>query len=116
MFFENFLVEWIPESLTHPVATHPRVYLIDFETAVQFEDDVAPEAMMLDSNNLPFPEETYKREPAPELYLDDDYCPFKLDIWQFGHGLIECFTVRAVQILSVIMLISRLVVNNNCGD
>ncbi|KAF5316324.1 hypothetical protein D9619_006766 [Psilocybe cf. subviscida] len=96
LFFENFLVEWIPESLVHPVATRPRVYLIDFETAVQFEDDVTPEAMVLDSNNLPFPEETYKREPAPELYLEDDYCPFKLDVWQFGHGLIECFTSTTI--------------------
>lgn len=92
---ENFLVEWIPESLTHPTANRPRVYLIDFETAVEFGDDIAPQAMLLDTNNLPFPEETYSREPAPELYIEGNYCPFKLDIWQFGHDLIECFTVCA---------------------
>ncbi len=37
---DNFLVEWSPESTLGQNWARPRVYLIDFETAVHFPDDV----------------------------------------------------------------------------
>ena len=64
--------------------TRPRVYLIDFETAVQF-----PEGCPLServSVGLPI-EEQYARPLAPEFASGKAYNPFKLDAWQLGYSL-----------------------------
>ena len=65
--------------------TRPRVYLIDFETAVQF-----PEGCPLServSVGLPVEGEQYCRPLAPEFASGNAYNPFKLDVWQLGYSL-----------------------------
>ena len=71
--------------------TRPRVYLIDFETAVQF-----PEGCPLServSVGLPVEGEQYCRPLAPEFASGNAYNPFKLDVWQLGYSLSK-FKVR----------------------
>ena len=67
--------------------TRPRVYLIDFEVAIQFPAE-CPETERV-STGLPlggsFTEpEHYARRQAPEFATGFAYCPFKLDVWQLG--------------------------------
>lgn len=86
LFLDNFLVEWHPESLLSRTIIRPRVYIIDFETAVAFPDNSDPTERLV--VGLPFPPELpYERPLPPELILVDPYCPFRLDIWQLGTGL-----------------------------
>ncbi|KDR71601.1 hypothetical protein GALMADRAFT_793188 [Galerina marginata CBS 339.88] len=88
LFFENFLVEWLPQSLSERSSmTRPRVYIIDFENAVEFsEDSVKSDRRCV---GTPFPREIYGRPIPPELELAESYCPFRMDIWQFGTDLLE---------------------------
>ena len=61
--------------------SRPRVYLIDFETAVQF----SPECTSIERVSLGLPvAEKYARPHAPEFASGKAYCPFKLDVWQLG--------------------------------
>ncbi|KAI0371422.1 hypothetical protein BV20DRAFT_942248 [Pilatotrama ljubarskyi] len=91
-FRDNFLIQWFPESLApnQITTTRPRVLLNDFETAVYFRADVAPDARTCTglplSPSFPTPER-YFRPLAPELSSGQPYDPFKLDIWQFGDSL-----------------------------
>ena len=63
--------------------SRPRVYLIDFETAVQFPAD-CPSIERV-SVGLPVAgAEDYARPHAPEFASGEAYCPFKLDVWQLG--------------------------------
>jgi serine/threonine protein kinase len=67
--------------------TRPRVYLIDFEVAIQFPAG-CPESERV-SKGLPlggsFTEpEHYARRHAPEFASGMAYNPFKLDVWQLG--------------------------------
>ncbi|KAI0757688.1 kinase-like domain-containing protein [Daedaleopsis nitida] len=67
---DNFLVQWHPESLLAlpPIAVErPRVYLHDFEAAVQF----------------------------PEVLSGAPYDPYKVDIWQLGSSLANMKTTVA---------------------
>ncbi|THV00294.1 hypothetical protein K435DRAFT_657502, partial [Dendrothele bispora CBS 962.96] len=87
-FVDNFLVQWQPESLLMQRVSHsrPRVYLTDFETAIQFSE--AEEAVC---HWLPVGEsieyDSYGR-PCPEDVLSGSgYDPFSLDVWQFFTGL-----------------------------
>jgi hypothetical protein len=66
------------------VRTRPRVFIIDFEAAVDFPMDSKPTDRLV--SGLPFPTKDYCRPIAPELHMGLPYCPFKLDIWQFGMG------------------------------
>ncbi|KAL1745779.1 kinase-like domain-containing protein [Schizophyllum fasciatum] len=93
-FKENFVVEYFPESLrTGVVPVHkPRVYLIDFETAVQFPEDCPPAERVC--TGIPFPEyvvdpKRYKRPTIPEMRNGEPYDPFKLDVWQLGNSLVD---------------------------
>ncbi|KAA1478272.1 hypothetical protein DENSPDRAFT_663261 [Dentipellis sp. KUC8613] len=84
-FPDNFLVQWQPESLyTMKVpTTRPRVFLIDFETAVSFEPDSDPSHRTC----LGFPtgdKETYTRPLTQEMMSGQPYDPFKLDVWQLS--------------------------------
>jgi hypothetical protein len=84
---DNFLLEWHPESLRVTGVRgidRPRVYMIDFETAIDFGANADPRVCL--SRSWPFPKDTYDRPLAPELENGDDYCPFDLDIWQFANG------------------------------
>jgi len=67
--------------------------MIDFETAVDFPADSDPANRLV--SGFPFDaikSEDYMRPRAPELREGMLYCPFRLDIWQFGQGF-ECFKV-----------------------
>ncbi|PBK71911.1 hypothetical protein ARMSODRAFT_794958 [Armillaria solidipes] len=88
-FISNFLVQWYPESIRagHQSVSRPRVYLIDFETAQEYPpDQPRMTGYPLCSS---FPDiATYSRPRAPEMLTPEKhYCPFKLDIWQFGSSL-----------------------------
>ena len=65
----------------------PRVHIIDFEFAVQFPDDSAPEARVCTGIPFPpwYPNEGYSRPHPHELRGNKPYCPFKLDMWQLGY-------------------------------
>jgi hypothetical protein len=65
--------------------TRPRVYLIDFETAISFDDSTTPSERLV--TGLPFPQEmAYQRPRPPELLRSQPHCPFLLDVWQLGTG------------------------------
>ncbi|KAK0232451.1 hypothetical protein EDD85DRAFT_1025996 [Armillaria nabsnona] len=87
--FLSFLLEWHPNTLDPNVKrrgfTRPRVYLIDFETAVDFPEDSRLEERVV--TGYPFPLDSYGRPVAPEFQVFDTYDPFALDIWQFGSDL-----------------------------
>ncbi|KAK0445124.1 hypothetical protein EV421DRAFT_1797685, partial [Armillaria borealis] len=89
LFLSNFLPEWHPNTLDPNVKrrgfTRPRVYLIDFETVVDFPEDSIPEECVV--TGYPFPLDYYGRPVAPEFQVSDTYDPFALDIWQFGSDL-----------------------------
>jgi len=71
----------------------PRVYLIDFETAVEFSPETLPANRL--SSELPVPAHEYRRKRPDELIHEPLlYCPFRLDIWQFGYDLVNGFSVR----------------------
>ena len=98
-FRDNFVVQWHPESLgTMKIScTRPRVYLIDFEVAIQFPPE-CPEAERV-SMGLPLggsfsmDPEQYARLHAPEFASGTAYSPFKLDVWQLGTSFSD-FKVR----------------------
>ncbi|KAJ3507622.1 hypothetical protein NLJ89_g6197 [Agrocybe chaxingu] len=87
LFLDNFIVDWFPESMiARKSVVRPRVYLIDFETAIDMSD---PEQLC---RGLPFPDDKYFRPRAPELSTPEEpYCPFSLDIWQFGTSVLKHF-------------------------
>ncbi|KAG5637509.1 hypothetical protein H0H81_004335 [Sphagnurus paluster] len=88
-FHDNFLVQWQPESLRQEKISisRPRVYLIDFEVAIQFPPECPPHERA--SIGFPlggsFPDLAYYGRPhAPECVSGNPYDPFKLDVWQLG--------------------------------
>ncbi|KAH9480122.1 hypothetical protein JR316_0006719 [Psilocybe cubensis] len=90
LFLNNIMVEWMPASLRERRINRPRVYIIDFETAVDFSDDSAESERLCKEH--PFAGivdiDTYGRPVAPELSGEiQPYCPFKLDMWQLGSDL-----------------------------
>ncbi|KAK0438329.1 uncharacterized protein EV420DRAFT_1651474 [Desarmillaria tabescens] len=89
LFLSNFLLEWHPNTLDPGMKrrgfTRPRVYIIDFETAVDFLEDSTPEERVV--TEYPFPLESYGRPVPPEFHVSNTYDPFTLDIWQFGSDL-----------------------------
>ena len=86
-FHDNFVVQWHPESLrTMKISiSRPRVYLIDFETAVQFPEG-CPSIERVSVGYPVTEEETYSRPCLPEFASGKAYCPFKLDVWQLGNS------------------------------
>ncbi|PPR02958.1 hypothetical protein CVT24_012152 [Panaeolus cyanescens] len=74
-----------PESLIRRAVVRPRVYIIDFEDAVMFSPDTNPTDMRV--SKFPRPLELCGRPQPPEVYQPESYCPFKLDMWQFGDTL-----------------------------
>jgi hypothetical protein len=97
-FRDNFVIQWHPESLrTMKISfTRPRVYLIDFEVAVQFP----PKCLVTERVSMGFPlggsftqQEHYARRHAPEFASGMAYSPFKLDVWQLGISFSD-FKVR----------------------
>ncbi|KAF8878122.1 kinase-like domain-containing protein [Gymnopilus junonius] len=89
LFLENFVVEWLPESMDErSTVTRPRVYVIDFESAIEFPEDSLASERLCSGVPVP-PREIYRRRIPPELENDEPYNPFKLDIWQFGSNIHE---------------------------
>ncbi|KAJ7582521.1 kinase-like domain-containing protein [Mycena floridula] len=93
-FHDNFLVQWHPESMLTSKApiSRPRVYIIDFEAAIEFPEETL-EADCLsrgpplgDSFSQP---EMYSRPVPPEVETGAPYSPFKLDVWQLGCSISE---------------------------
>ncbi|KAH9474569.1 hypothetical protein JR316_0013031 [Psilocybe cubensis] len=86
LYLPNFMVEWMPESLTQrTTVARPRVYMIDFETAVEFPADSLESDRMCTSFHRDL--DQFGRYIAPELRTKEPYCPFKLDMWQLGNDL-----------------------------
>ena len=107
-FRDNFVIQWHPESLrTMKICfTRPRVYLIDFEVAIQFPAE-GPETERV-AIGLPlggsFTEpEHYARPQAPEFTTGIAYSPFKLDVWQLSISFSD-FKVFFPYLCSVICL------------
>ena len=99
-FCDNFVIQWHPlaESLrTMEISfTRPRVYLMDFEVAVQFPAECSEAERV----SMGFPlggsftePEHYARRHAPEFATGIAYSPFKLDVWQLGISFSD-FKVR----------------------
>lgn len=112
-FCDNFLVEWQPESLrTMSIAPcRPRVYLIDFELAVEFPDDCPLSEHVSIGPPLggSLPNTTiYRRCCPPEVHTGDPYSPYKLDVWQFGYSIrdFEVLSHDSCQ-LDMTLIISR---------
>ncbi|KAK7055194.1 kinase-like domain-containing protein [Favolaschia claudopus] len=85
LFIDNFLCEYMPCSLAERHAIPPRVFLIDFESAIEFSADSRPEDRLVDSH---FFGDTFTRGKAPEtLRKGVPFDPFALDIWQLGYKL-----------------------------
>ncbi|TBU35396.1 kinase-like domain-containing protein [Dichomitus squalens] len=87
-FKDNFLIQWIPESLRFEYDTppsRPRVYVNDFEIAIHFTKDVPQEKRVCigrpSGGSLPGPS---GRPMPPEVDSGRPYDPFKLDVWQLG--------------------------------
>ena len=82
--------------------TRPRVYLIDFESAVQFPAGCPSNDRV--SVGLPLPdEEKYSRPHAPEFGSGKAYCPFKLDVWQLGNSFSGFKVCQYIYIYSFIL-------------
>ena len=110
-FHDNFVVQWHPESLrTMKISiSRPRVYLIDFETAVQFSAGCPS----IERVSVGYPvTENYSRPCAPELASGKAYNPFKLDVWQLGNSF-SGFKVRQCIFFTVILFAYRLSVSQS---
>lgn len=85
-FLDNFMVEWIPKSLSDirpPPAAHPRVWLFDFETAIAFPPTTSIEECMCVGG--PWNTLTgYRRRVPPPLLEGTPYNVTHLDLFQFN--------------------------------
>ncbi|KAF8958033.1 hypothetical protein BDZ97DRAFT_1906622 [Flammula alnicola] len=93
-FRDNFVIQWFPESLhiKKISPSRPRVYLIDFERAGSFPEDLPHEECLSTGyplcGSLPTVGD-YGRPFAPELVSGKPYSPFKSDLWQLGRSLAD---------------------------
>ncbi|KAJ3986002.1 hypothetical protein F5890DRAFT_1071379 [Lentinula detonsa] len=87
-FFHNYLVQWDPESLKrqHVRFTRPRLYLIDFETALCFPEDSLYDDCTC--TGLPFGDiDDYALPTPPGVAEGKPYNAFYLDFWQLCYHL-----------------------------
>jgi serine/threonine protein kinase len=73
-----------------------RYYFNDFEYAVCFDEDTPASERVVTGIPISHPIEQYGRTPAPEMYSDQPYCPFKCDVWQLGWLFCGLFNVRVL--------------------
>ena len=98
------MVQFFPESLKNDAISisKPRVYLIDFEVAVQFPDDCPASERVCTgipcTGSLANVSE-YARPAIPEMLTGEPYDPFKLDVWQLASSFGE-FDVRCSSYIS----------------
>ncbi|KAL1719061.1 kinase-like domain-containing protein [Schizophyllum commune] len=93
-FKYNFLMQFYPESLlTRAIpVSRPRVYLIDFETAIEFPADCPPSERLcvgLPCINSISDADRYMPPRIPEMDTGEPYDPFKLDVWQLATSLLD---------------------------
>lgn len=67
-------------------ATSPRLYIVGFELAIEFQAETDPKDLRV--SGLPAPSFNVHRWP-PEVYPNAAYSPFALDIWELGKGFEE---------------------------
>ena len=83
----------------------PRVWLLDFETAVRFTEDCPSENRV--SIGLPaggsIGPSDFRRSCPPEVLAGEPYDPFKLDVWLFGNS-IKSYKVRLLPCDSVSLI------------
>ncbi|PPQ76881.1 hypothetical protein CVT26_001440 [Gymnopilus dilepis] len=104
MFLDNLVVEWIPASMIErSTVTRPRVYIIDFESAVDFPEDSTDRQRVCSGVPIP-PRQDYGRAIPSELTNDDPYCPFKLDVWQFGSKVRYMFYPTGLPVVDRLLL------------
>ncbi|KAJ3746272.1 hypothetical protein DFH05DRAFT_1556129 [Lentinula detonsa] len=87
-FIHNYLVQWDPESLKHQHVrlTRPRLYLIDFETALCFPEDSLYDDCTC--TGLPFGDiNDYALPTPPGVAEGKSYNAFYLDFWQLCYHL-----------------------------
>ena len=86
---ESLLTRMVPVS-------RPRVYLIDFEPAIEFPVDCPPSERLCIGppciNSLSDVDK-YTAPRIPEMDAGEPYDPFKLDVWQLATSLLD-FDVR----------------------
>ncbi|KAK7691866.1 hypothetical protein QCA50_005270 [Cerrena zonata] len=77
-----------PESLLSDeiAVDKPRVYIIDFELAIDFPVDHPPEERVCTGVPCPkwYSRDDYTRPCSPEIDDNSPWCPFNLDVWQLG--------------------------------
>ena len=101
---KQFLGTVFPESLKNGAVSisTPRVYLVDFEVAVQFPDDCPASERVCTgipcTGSLANVSE-YARPAIPEMLTGEPYDPFKLDVWQLASSFGE-FDVRCISYIS----------------
>ncbi|KAL1686152.1 hypothetical protein GGG16DRAFT_64832 [Schizophyllum commune] len=93
-FKYNFLMQFYPESLLTRMVpiSRPRVYLIDFETAIEFPADCPPSERLcvgLPCINSISDADKYMPPRIPEMDTGEPYDPFKLDVWQLATSLLD---------------------------
>ena len=92
------MIQYHPESLRTmkvPVS-RPRVFLIDFEVAVEFASDCPYEACLCigpPAGGSIGPGDWGRPLPS-EVSSGKTYSPFKLDVWQFGFSFTGLYTFR----------------------
>ena len=66
--------------------SRPRVYLIDFETAICFPEDRPYDECLC--SGMPFGDDDNYAQPYPIFISENkEYNPFYLDLWQFSYYL-----------------------------
>ena len=92
------MVQYHPESLrTMKVSvSRPRVFLIDFEVAVEFASDRPYENCVCIGPPVGGTIEPgdWARPLPSEVSSGKPYSPFKLDVWQFGFSFTGLYTFR----------------------
>ncbi|KIP02646.1 hypothetical protein PHLGIDRAFT_122298 [Phlebiopsis gigantea 11061_1 CR5-6] len=97
-FKSNFVIQWSPESFkakSMPVS-RPRVYLIDFEVAIDFPEGYPIDQRVcvgIPTEGLLTNPDKYARQRPPETESGMPYDPFRLDVWQLGTSFAD-FTSR----------------------
>jgi hypothetical protein len=76
-----------------------RYYLNDFELSVMFDPESDPSSRLV--SGVPIARygqgiQDYGKDLPPEAFLDVPYCPFKMDIFQFGLPCKEIFSVSCL--------------------
>ena len=91
--------------------TRPRIYLIDFEVAIQFPAE-CPEAERVTmgrplGGSFSTEPEKYGRPLAPEFASGIAYGPFKLDVWQLGTSFSDFKVRHSFYIFAVVFLFNN---------